>query len=102
MSVQLTTEQLQTLGIEHYAPTEREAFVAKIGGLVFDASIMRLMDTLNEDQMYAFTHAIESYDSFDATLAHIQKTYPVFNTMLQEEQHSFMQKFVSRIQAQGV
>ncbi|GEM_PF-1699124 len=102
MSVQLTTEQLQVLGIENYVPTQRAAFVAKIGGLVFDASIMRLMDTLTEDQLHAFTHAIESYDTFDATLAHIQQTYPSFNTILQEEQHSFMQQFVSRIQSQGV
>lgn len=94
MSIQLTAEQLQVLGIQNYSPSEKDIFLARIGGIVFDSAIMRLLDTFSEERMAAFMHAVDAYDSFDDVLAHIQRTAPAFNQYLIEEQNNFITKFV--------
>jgi len=90
MSIQLTKEQMQELGIAEYTPGEREVFYAKIGKIVFDSALLHLIETLNEEQLYALNHAIDSLDSFEAVVAYLQNTYPKFATFIEEEQGVFI------------
>jgi len=102
MSIQLTKQQLQALGIQNASESEKDTFLIRVGQIVFDAAILRLLETFSEEQMTAFTYAVDSYDSFDATLAHIMHTHPVFNTFLTQEQNLFVDSFTSRIETRGV
>jgi hypothetical protein len=86
MSVQLTKEQLQELGIAEYTPAQREDFYMKLGKIVFDSAILRIIETMNEEQLYALNHAIDTLDTFEAVIAYLQKTYPNFETFIDQEQ----------------
>lgn len=92
MSVQLTKEQLQELGLIDHTPAQREAFYTKLGKAVFDSAILRLIETMDEEQLYALNHAIDALDSFEAVIAYLQQTYPEFPQFVEEEQTVFADK----------
>lgn len=92
MSVQLTKQQLQELGIADYTPAQRETFYMKLGKAVFDSAILRLIESMDEDQLYALNHAIDALDSFEAVVAYLQKTYPSFEQFIDQEQGTYVQQ----------
>ena len=98
MSTQLTSQQLQTLGMTSMTTGQREAFLEKIGKMVFDSSIVRLLETLNDDQIHALNHALEANESFEGVLQYLQVTYPLFMTYMQEVQEKFVEDFMSQMQ----
>lgn len=102
MAPQLTKQQMQTLGIEDYSIAQRDAFLMKIGKTVFDGAIIKLLNTLSEDQMHALHHAIESYDSFDAVLQYLEKSHPSFSAYLTEGQNQFIDRFADEVKDLGV
>lgn len=102
MSPQLTTEQLQALGMADMSGNERERMYARIGKLVFDGAILRLLETLTAEQMSALNYTIESYRSFDGVLEYIETSYPQFATYLQQEQEKFVELFVGRVRTVGL
>lgn len=93
MSIQLTKEQMQELGIAQYTPGEREEFYMKVGKVVFDSALLRLIETLTEDQLHALNHAIDALDSFGAVVSYLQKTYPQFGQYVEVEQDLFISQF---------
>lgn len=97
MSIQLTKEQMQELGIAGYTDSQREALMMKIGKRVFDAAIVALIETLNEEQLYALNHAIDTLDSFDAVIAYLQKTYPAFESLVMGAENSFIEQYIDNI-----
>lgn len=94
MSIQLTPEQLKELGIQDFTPGEREAFYAKIGKIVFDHALLKVISKLDDDQLHALNHAIDSLDSFDAVVDYLQKTYPQFRFYLEEAQDHFVDEML--------
>lgn len=100
MSVQLTTAQLKALGMGDYtSPQRREVLMERIGKVVFDGAMVRLLASLNESQMHALNHAIESCDSFMCVIAHVERVYPQFTNYLEEEQAAFIQAYVAQLEA---
>lgn len=83
MDLQLTTEQLQALGMDTIAPATREQLYERLGKLVFDQAILRLIETFTDEQLYALSHSIDAYRSFDEIVAFLEQTYPQFTQMLQ-------------------
>tara|TARA_B100000745_G_C20003520_1_gene340694 strand:+ start:402 stop:695 length:294 start_codon:yes stop_codon:yes gene_type:complete len=90
MSIQLTNEQLQELGLIDHTPAQREVFYTKLGKAVFDSAILRLIETMDENQLYALNHAIDALDSFESVIAYLQQTYPNFPKYIEEEQDIFI------------
>jgi hypothetical protein len=99
MSVQLTTEQLKNLGMGDYTtPRSREALMERIGKVVFDGAMVRLLATLTEEQMHALNYAIETCDSFGSVIEYVERVYPQFGTYLEEEQTAFIEAYVAQLQ----
>ena len=96
MSVQLTKEQMQELGIAEYSPGEREAFYMRVGKVVFDSALLRLIENLSDEQLNALNHAIDSHDSFEAVVAYLQNTYPQFGKYIEVEQELFIDQFTTQ------
>lgn len=94
MSIQLTAEQREALGLANSSVAEREQFLQQIGRMVFDNSMLKLIRTLTEEQMHALGYAIDSLDSFDSVVAYLLDTYPSFETYLREAEGDFVKTFV--------
>ncbi len=98
MNVQLTKEQMRELGIADKTPAQRDALMYKIGKVVFDAAIIKLLETLTEEQLLALNHTIDGYDSFEAVVDYLKVTYPSFEEDLQRQQEVFIEAFANRIE----
>jgi 2-succinyl-5-enolpyruvyl-6-hydroxy-3-cyclohexene-1-carboxylate synthase len=98
MSIQLTPQQLQILGLDQAPKNLRDDMVFKIGKGVFDATVTRLLSDLNEDQIHALNYAIENTNSFDDVMEYMKRTYPNFDEYMKEEQELFTAAFVEHLQ----
>ncbi len=98
MSVQLTAEQLKALGMEAYStPRTRAALMERIGKVVFDGAMVRLIADMSGEQVSALNHAIESCDSFQCVISYVERSYPQFSKFLAEEQHAFVEAYVTQL-----
>lgn len=88
MSVKLTTEQMNALGLPNAGVGERDRFLQQIGRRVFADTMQRLLQSFTTEQMEALNHAIDSLDSFDAVITYLHHTYPQFETYLSEAERA--------------
>ena len=102
MTLQLTSEQRQALGFDTTATVAPAQLYQRLGKLVFDSAILRLIETFTDDQLHALNHTIDAYQSFDDVVGFLEQTYPQFTQLLQEEQERCAGLFVTGavIQAQ--
>jgi hypothetical protein len=99
MSLQLTAEQMKVLGMEAYAtPKSRQVLMERIGKAVFDGAMVRLIQGLNEEQILALNHALESCDSFMCVIEYVERVYPQFQKYLREEQEGFVEAYLAQLQ----
>jgi hypothetical protein len=99
MSLQLTTEQLKALGMESYTtPKSRQVLMERIGKVVFDGAMVRLIQNLTDDQIFALNHALESCDSFICVIEYVERAYPQFKNYLREEQEGFVEAYIAQLQ----
>lgn len=99
MSVnRLTTKQLHTLGMSGMSIKARDALMMQIGRTVFASAMVRLLQDLNEEQIYALNYAIEATDSFAATMQYMEDTYPAFIHYLQEAEQEYVRSFTEDLQ----
>lgn len=75
----------------------REAFMQRIGKVVFDGAMVRLIGGLTEEQVRALNYAIESCDSFGCVIEYVERSYPQFGTFLEEEQKAFVEAYLSHL-----
>lgn len=98
MAIQLTPEQRKALGMEAYAtPQSQQRLMERIGKVVFDGAMSRLIASLSPEQVYALDHAIESCDSFTCVIEYVERTYPAFQNYLREEQEAFISAYVAEL-----
>ena len=102
MAPQLTNDQLKALGMDTMPTVTREQIYERLGKLVFDSALLRLIETFSDDQLYALNHTIESYDAFDGVVGFLEQTYPQFTQMLQEEQERCAGLFVTKVVTNGL
>lgn len=94
MAPQLTSQQLKALGMDTMSLRSREQHYERLGKLVFDGAILRLIETFTDDQLHALNYAIESYNSFDSVVDFLEHVYPQFSQFVQEEQERCLDLFV--------
>jgi len=99
MTSQLTTEQLQALGMNALSHGQREDFLARIGKTVFDSALVALLETLNDEQIHALNHALEANESMESIVSYLQVTYPRFISYMQEVQDRFVSEYMKAMQA---
>jgi len=97
MSTQLTKEQLRTLGMDTMSAPQREDFLMDVGKTVFDNAIVKLLETLTDDQIHALNHALEDNESLEAVVQYLQVTYPRFVNYIQEVQEHFVQEVMQNM-----
>lgn len=78
MQDRLTTAQLHELGLGDMSVKARDALMLQIGRMVFAQAMVRLLQDLNEEQIYALNYAIEATDSFASVMQYVEETYPRF------------------------
>lgn len=99
MAIQLTPEQRKALGMEAYStPQSQQRFMERIGKVVFDGAMSRLIASLTPDQVYALDYAIERCDSFSCVIEYVERTYPQFKSYLREEQEAFISAYVAELE----
>jgi len=97
MSTQLTQEQMQVLGMGVMTPIQRENFLERLGKMVFDSALIKLLETLNEDQVHALNHALEAQESYQGIFEYLQVTYPQFMSYMENVQERFVSEFMSEM-----
>lgn len=98
MSTQLTKQQLQALGMDTMMTGKREAFLENIGRTIFDSALVRLLETLTDDQIHSLNYAIDATDSFEAVVEYVSMTYPHFIEYMQEVQDRFIGECMQQMQ----
>lgn len=86
----LTTAQLHELGLADMSVKARDALMLQIGRSVFAQAMVRLLQDLNEEQVYALNYAIEATDSFVAVMQYVEETYPRFIEYLQAAETEYV------------
>ena len=97
MNTKLTQLQLHTLGMNTMSFGQREEFLATLGKAVFDEAIVQLIASFTQEQLHALNYAIESNDSFVSVMEYLHKTYPDFQTYIEEAQKSFVIQFIAQL-----
>lgn len=93
----LTTQQRQVLGLDTLSSSKRMILMERIGRTVFDNALVRLLETLTDEQIYALNYALEDNDSPDAVFMYLQKNYPQFVTYLEETQKQFVASCIEQM-----
>ena len=97
MNTKLTQQQLQALGMDTLTVQQREDFLLKVGKSVFNEAIVKLISSFSQEQLYALNYAIESNESFESVIEYLQKTYPGFDTYIQDAQEEFVGQFIAQL-----
>jgi len=95
----LTKQQRQVLGMDTLSSGKREILLERIGRTVFDNTVVRLLETLNDEQIHALNYALESCESYESVMSYLQTAHPKFGTYLQETQEKFVATCVESMQA---
>ena len=73
------------MGINEMSATEKETAEARIGALIIDAALIRLISTLGEEEAAKISaHLEEAGESEDAVM-YLLEHYPQFATLIEEE-----------------
>ncbi len=73
------------LGINTLTDDYKIAFLTKIGDVVLESSILRLISQLTEDQSMALEHYLETDPDPDSLMTHLFTHYKDFQNILEEE-----------------
>jgi hypothetical protein len=90
MSNQNDEKTLESLlGLDNVPAGQKEAFLEKIGSLVIDSSVSRLLLSLEESEVEKINLAIEQISSEQDMFAYLLETYPGFEKIVLEEMRAF-------------
>ncbi len=98
MSTQLTKQQMEILGIDSFSRGQREAFLERLGKMVFDSALVKLLETLNDEQIHALNHALAANESYEGVMQYLQISHPRFMEYIEEVQDEFIRRTVMRTQ----
>ena len=98
MSIQLTAQQIKTLGLDTISPQQRDVFLERLGKMVFDNALVRLLETLNDDQIHALNHALEANESYEGVMQYLQISHPRFLEYIGDVQNEFVRRTVMQAQ----
>lgn len=73
------------LGIDEMSEEEQEVFIERVGSIVLDATVGRLLVSLDEDQVQELENYFDTVAESDDVFLHLIENYPQFEAYLQEE-----------------
>lgn len=68
---------------------QREEFMSRVGNIVIDASLNRLLVDLSETEVEELQEYLEGKNEAEDPFSHLLKTYPKFESIVQEEITAF-------------
>ncbi len=101
MSLQLTKQQLQALGMSEMAPAKRANVFEKIGHIVFDNAILLLLESLTDEQIYSLNHALDGFESYEEIYAFLDHTYPEFSQYIEKGREKFVTDMMEQMYTSG-
>jgi hypothetical protein len=89
MSDLLNADITKTLGIEELSLEEQAAFLAEIGDVVFETSLVRLVSSLTEDENNALEQYLETNPEPEVLMKHLLEHYKSFQGILEQTTREF-------------
>jgi hypothetical protein len=75
----------EILKVDGMPEKQKEEVVARVGGLIIEASVGALLLTLNEDQLGAIEEYLNHVTDNDDIFAYLLRTYPDFQSIVEKE-----------------
>ncbi|MCB9810302.1 hypothetical protein H6781_01740 [Candidatus Nomurabacteria bacterium] len=73
------------LGVEKIPEDQRDAFLARVGNLLIDSSVARLLVSLDDGQVNKLEMYLENVSPEDDVFAYLLRTYPDFQPIVEKE-----------------
>lgn len=73
------------LGVDDMPEAQREEFLERVGGIIIEASIGRLLVSLEDDQVSKLEAYMNTVSEEDDIFAHFLRTYPDFQSIVEGE-----------------
>lgn len=73
------------LKVEKMPENDREAFLERIGNLIIDSSVARLLVSLDDGQVNKLEMYLENVSPEDDVFAYLLRTYPDFQPIVEKE-----------------
>lgn len=80
---------IEIFDIDKLAPEEQEKMITKIGGLVFQAVLMRILPTMSEEDQSQYEALIDNKAGADELLEFLMNKVPNFMDIVIEESENF-------------
>ena len=75
----------QVFSLEEMSETERDAFLERVGSIIIDSAVGRLLLSLTEEQVVHLELHLESSSENSDVFAYLIKEYPNFEKLVEEE-----------------
>ncbi len=72
------------LGVDLLSEEEQAAFLGEVGDVIFETSLVRLVQTLSEEQQSALEQYLEIGPEPEVLLQHLLEHYKEFQTILED------------------
>lgn len=92
---------VRILGIDQLPLEEQAAFLAEIGDVVFQSSLLRLVSTLSDEQQTALEQYLDTEPEPDVLLQYLLETYSDFENILETVVTEFKEDAVAVLEKQS-
>ena len=89
----------EAVGLSGLSDDEKVVFLANIGDVVLDASFLRLVADLSEDQQEALQQFLETEPTPENLMKHLLEHHQQFETILEEEIAAFKEEALTVVGA---
>lgn len=76
-------------GTKEMSEAQRDDFMKRVGNIVMESSVIRLLATLTEEQIEKLESHLVDESEPEALLKYLLSTYPEFETIIGEEINAF-------------
>lgn len=89
MEQEINSELAVLLGIDKMSDAEKDAFLERAGNIIIDASVGRLLLSLEPDQVAKIEAHVDAAPETEDIFEYFLKTYPDFQSIVEEEVAAF-------------
>lgn len=83
------------LGLEGLSQDEQEVFLAQIGELIIESAVLRLVETMTDEQEVAFNYFLDTDPDPETLMQHLVTHHKSFPQILEDEAIAFKEEAVS-------
>ena len=85
----------EIVGLDGMTPEEQAVFLSDVGNIIIESSVMRLLSEMNDEQVNALNHFIETDPEPDVLMDHLIKHHKSFQNILDEETVAFKEECIT-------